>query len=144
MHQIIKKQIEELQTETSKKIEWLNSGGCIRFAYYMSRKLHELNINHSICYRQQNYLPLKLTKNQFVAVSHVFIYIPKIGYFDGYEFIPKGNIRPYGYKYKNYKSPLSSLEYYIYKRGWNTLYNSENDELLVMLIDKYITYENRI
>ena len=77
-------------------------------------------------------------------MAHVFIYIPKIGYFDGYEFIPKGNIKPYGYKYKNYKSPLSSLEYYIYKGGWNTLYEIKNDKLLVKLINKHINYENRI
>jgi hypothetical protein len=78
--------VYKMQVDIRKSIHSLNNGGCIHFAYYFSKALKSVNIPHRILLTNQE--PIDIRYDYFEPVSHVLVYIPGIGYIDGYELFP--------------------------------------------------------
>lgn len=137
----LEKNIITLQKEISEKIRYINSGGCIHFAYYMAKKLEKLNIPYNIIFIDM--ISMVTSLDCFKAVDHVVVYVKGIGFFDGTvlwknksEFIARYD----GY-YITTVSNIRSDDLKVltdYNFGWNKLYKIENNILLEQLIDKHL------
>ena len=136
LNNVLPEQVSRLQKEIRKSIDALNSGGCINFAYYFSKKLRELNIDHKVVFT--DYDKINFTYKKFAAVSHVLIYVDNIGWIDGEETYTNTSFK------KNYvrqlkKIPLVKLNNLrSYKYGWNNWYEKSQDTKLEKLINKHI------
>ena len=73
----LEEKIHNLQDKISEEICLINCGGCIHFAYYFSRRLKELNIEHKIAFMDD--YNIRLEYKNFEPVRHVMVYIPNIG-----------------------------------------------------------------
>lgn len=128
--------IDDLQYRISDEIENLNYGGCIHFAYYLSKKLKSLNIDHKITLL--DHCKAFITKDKFRenGVSHVMIFIPEIGFVDGYRTY-EGNPP---YYYKNYKQISFAVRHYDWI--WNPSYDtSQNNRLRQIIKQVFSNYE---
>ena len=132
----LSEQVSGLQKEIRKSIDALNSGGCINFAYYFSKKLRELNIDHKVVFT--DYDKINFTYKKFVAVSHVLIYIDNIGWIDGEETYTNDSFK------KTYARQLKKISLVklnnlrSYKYGWNVWYERSQNAKLEKLINKHI------
>lgn len=123
-------QIQNLHEVLKKEIVNLNYGGCIHFAYFCSKRLRVLNIPHSVYLF--DYVPINNTYKHFKSVTHVGIYTPETGGFDGVKF--KDFKKIYDYQRKvtlNLEKLRSDYE-------WCSVYDTSQNEKLEQLINTYI------
>lgn len=131
----MKNKINKLQKKISEKIEFINNGGCIHFAYYFSKRLRELGIEHSVAFR--HITQFDLTYARYVPSEHVAIYIEGIGYIDGESTVQDFKENYYIVKVSK-RISLKKLDYFRNGHGWNDLYNTEQNHKVGQLINKYI------
>lgn len=126
-----------IQSEIKNKIHCINNGGCIHFAYYLSKRLTELRIPHSTYFT--DYDPIRISKSHFAPLNHVMIYIKGVGYIDGKVTIKK--YRDLDRSLYNRLVTLSSnkLNVFRFKNGWNTAYNVNQNSRLEKIIRKHLT-----
>lgn len=130
--------LNEMQITIKNSIEYLNYGGCAKFAYYLSEELTRLGIFHkiSLCDRFPECL-YKGFNNEY-EVEHVLVYIPKIGYIDGYETRNLKQLKQ-RYNYVNSKKyNLNKLKEYAFEGDWNSFYKTSQNSLLKRIIKLYI------
>ncbi len=137
----LEKNIIALQKEIFEKIRYINSGGCIHFAYYMAKKLEKLNIPYNIIFIDMTSIVTNL--DCFKAVDHVVVYVKEIGFFDGTDLWKNKSefIARYDGYYITTVSNIRSDDLKVltdYNFGWNKLYKIENNILLEQLIDKHL------
>lgn len=130
--------LNEMQITIKNSIEYLNYGGCAKFAYYLSVELTKLGIFHkiSLCDRFPKYIDEGF--NNKYEVEHVLVYIPKIGYIDGYK---TRNLKQLKQRY-NYVSSkkynLDKLKEYAFEGDWNSFYETSQNSSLKRIIKLYI------
>lgn len=125
-------QIKLMQSEIIDNIDNLNSGGCIHFAYYCSKRLTQLKIKHKVLFASFN-SKIKYTYDDFESVSHVMVYIPRVGYFDGYKF--EKDVKS-NYKYLKFLD--LNLNILRNEYPWNDFYNTKQNRKLETIINNYI------
>ena len=131
----MKDKINKLQKKISEKIEFINSGGCIHFAYYFSKRLRELGIKHSVAFRHTT--QFDLTYARYISSQHVAIYIEGIGYIDGESTVQEFKEDYYIVRVSKSIS-LKKLNYFRNECEWNDLYDTEQNHKVGQLINKYI------
>ena len=125
--------IKNLQSDICNQIDSINCGGCIHFAYYLSKQLTALKVEHTILF--VNYSPIYLMYSKFNPVSHVAVYVPEIGYIDGEEIFT--NIR-HPYKAVR-KVSLKKLDHFRNNFEWNSWYDTDQNFRLEHLIQKNLS-----
>lgn len=131
----MKDKIDKLQKKISKKISCINQGGCIHFAYYFSKRLRELGIEHSVAFRHTT--QFDLTYARYYPSEHVAIYIEGIGYIDGTSTVQ--DFREDYYIVRVSKNiSLKKLNYFRNEYEWNDWYDTEQNRTVEQLINKYI------
>jgi len=143
---ITEEQIQELQSTIRVKIINLNSGGCVHFAYYFSKRLKELKIDHSITLVNESYDdPISITYKGFQPVMHILVHIPEIGYIDGYStynILSKGSFlngsRSRVFYKKISKISVKKLDYFRQTGAWNPIYNVNQNKSLESIINSII------
>lgn len=139
---VLKKQIKKLQEEIKSSIEDLNSGGCIKFAYYLSQELHKQKIPFKICLTDKDDL-VSFNYNDFYSPYHVLVYIPNIGFVDGYETFTLNRLRQ-KYRYcQTRKISLTKIYSFMKDHTWNDTYDPKYDHLLQELIKDNLNPDNR-
>ena len=130
----MKDKIAKLQKEIRNKISRINHGGCIHFAYYFSKRLRELGIEHKVVFN--NHSPIDLRYDWFDPCYHVCVYVDGIGYIDGLETgsIPWG---PTDY-IRRANVSLKKLDYFRKELEWNDLYDTRQNKTVEKLIKKFI------
>ena len=129
--------INALQIELRDKIEELNSGGCIYFAYYFSKRLRELQIPHKIVFCDYSkYLPDLIKKE--VAMNHVMVHINNIGYIDGHDTFKTKKTVPYRCIEKRSLKQVN-LDNFINNGCWSNCYDKNDNIYLESAINKYIS-----
>lgn len=123
-------EISKLHEILKVEIPTLNNGGCIHFAYYMSKRLKELNVPHSVYLF--DYIPVYNTYKHFQSVTHVGVYIPGIEGFDGHKFKPFKKL--YDYKRK----VTLNLDRLRNDYKWCEVYDCNNNQKLEKFINTYI------
>ena len=131
----MKDKIKKLQREIFKEISWINNGGCIHFAYYFSKRLRELGIEHSVAFRHKT--QFDLTYARYGPSQHVAIYIEGIGYIDGESTVQDFKEDYYIVRVSKSVS-LKKLDYFRNEYKWNNLYDTEQNRKVEQLIYKYI------
>ena len=139
--------IEEITKKISARIPYINSGGCIHFAYFLSLELSKRNIKHDIAvidryYSQDEYKTYK-SKIRNCGCSHVYIKIDNFGLIDGEGITTFETIktRYFPGDFTAYYS-LSEINYLRQiPDSWNDLYNRKNNRLLSQII-KQSFYSN--
>lgn len=129
---LTKEHILSLQKKIKKQIEYINNGGCPHFAYYFSKKLIELKIPHKIVFLNDS--EISLSKDKFSPCAHVCIYIPTIGYIDGYYI--EGPRCKKGFITK-FSTNTTKLGYFRSVHGWNPRYNKNQNSQLEKLINEH-------
>lgn len=131
----MKDKIKKLQKKIFKEISYINNGGCIHFAYYFSKRLRELGIEHSVAFRHTT--QFDLTYARYDPSQHVAIYIEGIGYIDGESTVQ--DFKEDCYIVKVSKSiSLKKLNYFRNEYEWNDWYDTEQNHKVEQLINKYI------
>lgn len=126
----LRDKIKIIQKEIINNIEDINSGGCIHFAYFFSKKLLELNIDHKICFTDDSD---DFVNDENFICSHVMIYIPEVGLFDGYGFRQRNN-----YNYSTLISPNNDFLNNLRKdRQWSTVYDRYQNFKLYKIISNF-------
>ena len=125
-----KNKLKELQSEINRSITGVNSGGCIHFAYFMSNRLTELNIEHKIYFFDYD-LPEQFSEHELC--NHVMIYIRGIGFFDGLQTYSsiKSAKNKHGFSVSDREENLAQLRKI---EGWNEEYNRYQNFKLRKLI----------
>lgn len=125
--------IKNLQLEIQFRIDHINEGGCIHFAYFLSKKLKELKISHKIIYLNSS--PLEKPR----SCAHVVVYIPNIGYVDGRKTIKTKAELTSSRSYKCYHDFSEYEHNHVRLTGnWNWSYWKRQNKLLSYLIKKHI------
>lgn len=133
----LKIKIRNLQEELIDSLEFINYGGCVHFAYYFSNALKELKIDHKVVFLANRSNIDESIKN-YDTFSHIMIHIPKIGYVDGHDtFKTKRDLNSYESMRKK-SSKKTDLNLFRMRPGWNTEYDTSNNEYLEATINKYI------
>lgn len=123
-------EISKLQAVLNKEVPDLNCGGCIHFAYYMSKRLKELNIEHSVFLF--DYIPVYNSYKHFKTVTHVGVYIPGIEGFDGHKF------RPFKKMFDYRRKVTLNLDKLRNDYEWNYEYDTSQNQKLEQFINTYI------
>lgn len=111
----------------------LNCGGCVHFAYYLTKKLKELDIKSEVVLCD-NY-PLGTADYKHLhPVNHVMVYIEDFGYVDGHNIYSSTRHR---YRRK-YKFSLKKLDYYRNMNGWNEDYDTTDNRKIEYFINKHL------
>lgn len=129
---LIFKKIESVCKKVN-KIKYINSGGCAKYAYYLSEKLTELNIPHSVVILDS--FPgtikkqLKNYNNISSGVYHVMIYSSGF-YIDSNGFVE--NLKTTEWKFNRelkLKIPLKVFKNWAFSEDdiWNTTYDEKNN-----------------
>lgn len=129
----------QMQEEIQMFIKKLNSGGCIHFAYFFSQALRLKHISHKICF--MDYEPISLSYQNFDAVSHVMVFIPNIGYIDGYNLYVNKNayLNHYNEPFTaTVKLSLTKLEIFRTECSWNHAYNKRQNKQLSKIISNHV------
>ena len=113
----LSKRIENIQRNLYLNVPNLNSGGCIQFAYFFSKKLESLGVPHRVYY-MDDYTELTLAERETCA--HVVVYIHNIGYIDGYETFK--NFKDSHFRYKAVRTDIDKTRK---SKRWNTFYNKK-------------------
>jgi hypothetical protein len=127
-------QIETLQYNIRNRIKYINSGGCIHFAYYFSKRLKELGIAHKVLFT--DWCRIDITKHCSDGAAHVMIYLESIGYVDGMKTGWSKNSDERYYRCVN--TTLRKLNMLRNKQMWNTCYDKSQNRLVEKLINTYI------
>jgi hypothetical protein len=127
---MLKDQIQNLHKIIAGEIRNISYGGCIHFAYYCSKRFKELNIPHSVYLF--DYVPVYNNYKHFESVTHVGIYTPETGGFDGLNF--KDFKKIYDYKRK----VTLNLDKLRNDYEWCHIYDTSQNERLEQLINTYI------
>jgi hypothetical protein len=128
----LEKQISKLQKDIKNNVNNINRGGCIHFAYFLSKKLTFLKIPHKIVLCCSSPISPRLEE----GVNHVFVSVGNIGFIDGvstYKYIPDRY-----YYTKNIKSLQKIDRYRNMSYCWSDLYDVKNNILVEKLIDDNI------
>lgn len=125
--------LRAMQEDIMHDIYAINSGGCVHFAYYFSKKLREHNISHKI-FLTNVWNKINTTYETLESISHVSVYIPEIGYVDGEDTFSCLNARKYR---KHTYMSLKKLDYYRYACEWNPDYNVRQNAKLEKIIDRH-------
>lgn len=127
-----------LQKIIRSKIEFLNDGGCIHFAYFFSKRLTELEIPHKI-FATSHWVKLSYNVKNFLPPTHIMIYIDGIGYIDGYETVLREDFKSIKLKYHIHgKLSIKKLNIFRHINGWNKMYHKTQNPLLSKLINRYV------
>jgi len=115
--------IKLMQVDLNRRIPNLNSGGCVQFAYFFSKKLKSLNVPHRVYY-------LDYYQDELIGdtCEHVVVYIRNIGYIDGYK--TKRHVD----QFKLTRDDINKTRKSPY---WNTLYNKNYNRLISQTINEY-------
>lgn len=68
--------------QTSLDIPWINNGGCVHFAYFLSSTLKRYGIKHSVIAINRKYQGITIKDIFNEGCSHLVVYIKEIGYID--------------------------------------------------------------
>lgn len=68
--------------QTSLDIPWINNGGCVHFAYFLSSTLKRYGIKHSVIAINRKYYGITIKDIFNEGCSHLVVYIKGIGYID--------------------------------------------------------------
>lgn len=132
----LKRSFKKLNKDIKKHTNSINRGGCVHFAYFLSKKLRSLKIEHSIVFGSWEPIPGVKHLN---TVTHIMVHIEGIGYIDGTDIFKKVSSK---YKYvkivKAATLPLKKFERYCWIYGWNPQYNTDQNVLVANFIDTYI------
>ena len=108
--------------QSSLHYNYINHGGCIHFAYFMSQQLTKYKVKHKLvailaCGE-------KVSNIEFIGCRHLVIYIPEIGYIDSN--LCSSNINRFPY-YDPYISKVPKTydlnKIRLIKGLWNPTYN---------------------
>lgn len=131
----LEKSIKAIQKDIKKHISYVNSGGCVHFAYYSSKRLTELKIKHSITFLDRDNISLSYSK--FDSVAHIMVYVPGIGFVDGIRTQRKPSRRYY--RRKTAKVSLKKLDSFRSEAdNWNPTYNTCQNDLLESIINDHL------
>jgi hypothetical protein len=132
----LEKKIKALQKDIKSSIDNINKGGCIHFAYFLSKKLSFLKIPHKVVLIDRSQ-KIDIRNNFFVGANHAFVFIDGIGYVDGEETCKSYVTNWYPYK-RSFKS-VKKLDYFRNMPDiWSDIYDTEDNFLLEDLINKHI------
>lgn len=131
---VLQSQIKKVQDGIYSKVYNINQGGCIHFAYYLSKRLNKLKIPHKVFFG--NYSRIDLRYEYFESVSHVMIYIDGIGYIDGTDILVTSPYHSYKRCVKVSEKKLNTMRNYY---EWNNWYDLKQNSTVSKLINKYIT-----
>jgi hypothetical protein len=135
----LEKQIKKLQKQITKQISDINHGGCIHFAYYFSKKLRELKIDHKVVLLDYDHIDVRY--DHFGPVAHLMIYIEGVGYIDGEETFVSLR-RRYSY-FKHTNLSIKKLDKFRNEHQWNMSYDTDQNNKVEALIQKNITYAKK-
>lgn len=130
--------------QRSIKNYYINSGGCIHFAYFLSKELNSRNIKHTIYCGNSYFHRIKISEKRLLkdGCSHVFLKIDNI-YFDSVDFSKniKDIMSPYSIITFNQNDiDLNDLRN---KNIWNHTYNKSYNSVLSRIINKqFKIYDN--
>ena len=130
--QVLLRQLWALEQDITKKVSHINWGGCVHFAYFLSKRLRELGIDHKIGYLHWDKIDMRY-KNMS-SINHVTVYIDGIGFIDGEEILK----HPYTTYKKIERTSLKKLDYYRKNCQWNPDYDKRQNMLVKNLIYKHI------
>ncbi len=142
MIEIIDK-IYDINKELSKRVSYINNGGCGKYALFLSEQLINKNIKHDIVVFSsktniktiKKYIKNKKHEYYDISFHHVMIKIDKF-YIDG-ETIYKE--RPYEYKtYYKGKLKHGELKFSVENGDWNSDYNNKQNKRVQAIIKKYL------
>lgn len=109
-----------IQVRLSNEVIFLNNGGCIHFAYYFSKRLRKLGIDHKIVLcNSYNINPFSYLQ-QAGGINHVMVYIRGVGYIDGHNTYSTLERLHHNIHYKNIN--LGIIRNF---NGWSPYYNSK-------------------
>lgn len=120
------KQILNIQKEISARITYINNGGCIHFAYYLSKRLKELAIPHKVYF-----LNIHHNIEEGDTVDHVMVKVDGIGLIDGTKI--NKSFSNYG---KRKHTP--NLEKIRFHNNWRTTYKKTQNQVLQNIIRKHL------
>lgn len=131
----LKISIQNINKAIKKTVLNVNSGGCAHFAYYLSKKLSQLNTEHTVVLLNNRYeSPIEDFSE---TVAHVMIHVKELGYIDGEGIYSKLPVR---YTFvKHFNAILGELDYYRNKDGWNWLYSIEQNLSIEKIISDYLS-----
>ncbi len=130
----LRKQISSLQKQINIQIDCVNQGGCIHFAYYLSKRLNALGVRHKIVFG--NHVPIDISYEHFQPVAHVMVYITGIGYVDGLNIVTDAR-KHYNYL-RHYQISEKKLDTFRNGYQWNESYNIRQNSRIENLINRYI------
>lgn len=109
----------------------INSGGCIHFAYYLSKQLTERKIKHRVVGLVHSHLDLSGV--QEIGCKHVVIYIPRIGYVDSESIRKTTSEFPYFY----FKAMILDIDLDLFrnKKVWNRTYKKSYNSTISRVIN---------
>ena len=109
----------------------INNGGCIHFAYYLSKQLTERKIKHRVVGLVHSHLDL--SDVQEIGCKHVVIYIPRIGYVDS-ESIRKTTRE---FPYFSFKAMTLDIDLDLFrnKKVWNRRYKRSYNSTISRVIN---------
>jgi len=142
----LENKIAKLQKKLKRKIKYINRGGCIQFAYYFSKTLRELKVEHKVVFIDDE--PISLTYNGFIPPTHVLIHIPNIGYIDGHDLYPRfGDIRNeyFEEEYQRHVNiSLKKLNKFRTSYSWNRTYDAQkHNKTIEQTINKTFNVSRR-
>lgn len=130
----------------------INKGGCVHFAYFLSRALRRYGYKHHVVAMNKHVsfsdpeASLQELLNYEDGCSHLAVYIPKIGYIDA-EKIVKNPYDFYHFKVATVKLPADyDLNKLRKKPYWNPEYQKNYNKKLTRIISenfKQLKYERR-
>lgn len=131
--------LHKMQKEIYSTIPCLNYGGCIHFAWFLSKRLKKLNIKHFLYYHLHESYPHNISNILQYGIHHVTVYIPSIGFIDGYKTVSFKDRKNY-YKY-NRRAKIS-IDTVRNLDIWNSMYDTKHNVLLEKIIKRHINGNN--
>jgi hypothetical protein len=121
------KQILNIQKEIASRIKNINNGGCVHFAYFLSKRLTELSIKHKV-YFLNYYHPV----NKGDTADHVMVKVDGIGVVDGKSILKTfSNLR----RRRQFKENLNVMRKH---PNWNEAYKKTQNQILSNIIRKHL------
>lgn len=115
-----------MQEEIRDRIDSLNNGGCVHFAYFFHKELVKHKINHKVYFMDYFFTPVSVEE----PPNHVVIKIEGIGVIDGYK-TKKG----FSHYRKHYKKDLRKI---MNHSDWNNQYDKSQNRLLSSIIKEHL------
>lgn len=122
-------QILNLQKELNSRITNINKGGCIHFAYFLSKRLNELNISNKVYF-------LNVKQHHIVypeqSADHVMVKVDKIGLIDGTSILKSFS------NYKRRRQFKEDWRIVLKNPNWSKVYKKTQNQLLNNIIKKHL------